>query len=170
MNTGSFRDSRHTRRALAERTRTIPGRVACAWLLLFLLGLLPLSGYGGGKQDEKLPPLTPVKGKVTVDGQPLTGGQVALHTLAKDKAGAFPLPQGKIDASGNYEIFTGGQSGAPLETYKVVVSPQTVPTEGGKGGMPINFNPQFTDSWKTPLRVQVTASPQAGAYDLKLTK
>jgi hypothetical protein len=132
--------------------------------------MLPVSGCGKGKDEKPLPPLAPVKGKVTVDGQPLTGGQVALYTVNKEKGRDFPFPKGKIDSSGNYEIFTGDKPGAPLEKFRAVISPEMMPKDGGKGGLPGGFHQIFTDPAKSPLIFEVTASPQAGAYDLKLKK
>src|SRR5262245_46308786 len=52
-----------------------PARAPAAGTFLILLGLLLLGGCG---KTANLPTLAPVKGKVTVDGNPLTSGQVVL--------------------------------------------------------------------------------------------
>lgn len=111
--------------------------------------------------------LTPVKGKVTVDGQPVTSGHVVyVPTDATDTAG---LSAGTIDSNGEYTISTGGKSGAPLGKYKVMVSPNTVPVQGATAPAGA-FNAQYQDPKKTPLTKEVVSSAAPGAYDLQLTK
>src|SRR2546423_9761382 len=92
---------------------------------LVLVGLISGCGRGSG------PALAPVSGKVTVDGQALTSGNVVLtpedpKQIAKD----IPAPAGQIESNGTYEIQTGGQRGAPLGKYKVTVTPATMPVQG----------------------------------------
>jgi hypothetical protein len=132
---------------------------------LLVLGLLPLGGCGGGS----LPPLEPVKGKVTVDGTPITSGQVSLRPEKVDTEQKTPSSSGQIDAEGNYEIFTGGKRGAPAGTYVVSVSPSMVPPEGAKGRPKAPFSQLYQESSKSPLRLTVP-STEPGAYDLKLKK
>jgi hypothetical protein len=128
------------------------------------LGLLAVGGCGTG-----LPPLLPVSGKATVDGQPLTGGNVALISQTAEKDSKVPPSVGQIDANGNYEIYTGGRVGAPAGKYKVVVTPPTMPTE--KGGAPkLPFPKLYSDAKRTTLSIEVTPNAAAGAYELKLKK
>jgi len=137
-------------------------RLACTTLVLTSLILTP--GCSGGKSVT----MAPVSGMVTVDGQPVTSGQVAFLPTGKDaeKAG---LSAGTIDSSGKYTISTDGKSGAPLGTYKVTVTPSMVPVDGK---MPVAvFNEKYrTVSAANPLTIEVVANPDAGRYDLKLTK
>ncbi|MCI0457725.1 MAG: hypothetical protein L0Z62_12205 [Gemmataceae bacterium] len=140
--------------------------MARAWWLPVLLGSLLLAGCGGGSD---LPPMVPVKGKVTVEGKPVTSGQVSFLPLAVDKDRKVPSSSGTIDASGNYEIFTGGKAGAPLGKYKVAITPSMVPVEGTKKPPKAPFNPRYQDPAKTKLEIEVVNNPSAGAYDLKLT-
>jgi hypothetical protein len=144
---------------------TLPPLARGFWLLLFLTSLLPL----GCSSDPALPPLAPVKGKVTLDGKALTAGNVVLHPVNLDKA-AKALSASQIDASGNYEIHTGGKAGAPLNKYKIVVTPAMMPAEGGKGGMSSPFDTKFGDPKKTTLEFEVIDGAAEGRYDLKLTK
>jgi hypothetical protein len=126
---------------------------------------------GGCKGGANLPALAPVKGKVTVDGKSVTSGQVVLipETPEKGKEGA--LSAGQIDADGNYEISTGGKSGAPLGKHKVTVTPPTMPMPGAKGPPKGEFNQKkYGDQKSTPLSITVVENPAPGAYDLKLTK
>ncbi len=134
-----------------SRVRRLP---AC----LFLLTIFFLAGCGG---SERVPPLASVKGKVTVDGAPVTAGQV---TLAAEETPATPLPlsAGKIGPDGSYEIFTSGRAGAPLGKFKVRVSRSTV----GEAGVP--FDKKYSDPETSGLAFEVIASPEPGRYDLKL--
>ena len=131
--------------------------------LFLLVGAVLGAGCG-----PTLPPMTPVKGKVTVDGQPVTSGQVS-YLPADNKTGAG-LSAGTINASGEYEIHTAGQSGAPLGKYKVTVTPSMVPTQGATGMPTAAFNTKYQNVDLTPLSIEVVNNAEAGHYDLKLTK
>jgi hypothetical protein len=134
--------------------------------LLVLLALFPLGGCG---KSANLPPLAPVKGKVTLDGAPVTSGQVTLIPLSLEKDKEAPPSTGQIGSNGEYEITTGGQAGAPLGQAKAFVSPSMVPQGGAKaptGG----WSPKYSDPTKTPLKFTVVEKAAPGTYDLKLTK
>lgn len=143
------------------------------WLLVVVgVGLLP----GCGK---KLPPMFPVSGKVTVDGKPLTGGQVTLVPPdLKIPSGENSQPDqpsigtsaGTIDSNGEYKIYTAGKEGAPLGKYKVTVTPTMMPSADPKKPPPSGFNQKFSNVRTTTLQIEVVESPAPGAYDLKLTK
>jgi hypothetical protein len=113
--------------------------------------------------------MAPVKGKATLDGAPLTAGHVALHPQTIDPNVKVPLSAGQIDGSGNYEIFTGGKSGAPLGKYKIVVTPSMVPPPSG-GAPPAGPPQKYMTDTQTPLSYEVVASPKDGQYDLQLSK
>jgi hypothetical protein len=136
-----------------------PGRV-------WLVGLVCLGAACGCGPSVKL---VPVSGKVSVDGQPLTAGQVSLvpQTESKDQKTAG-LSAGTIDSSGNYKIMTNGKDGAPLGKYKVVVAPSMMPSEAGKIRM--DFNSRYSDPKNTDLQYEVVANPSATQYDLSLKK
>jgi hypothetical protein len=123
---------------------------------------------GCGNKGDDIPDTVPVSGKVTVDGQPVTEGQVSFIPFDKEqKTGA--LITGKIDPSGGYVMYTGGKTGVPPGRYKATVTPVMVPTGGNK--MPaVTFNTMYTDASKTKLIVNVAANTPASEYELKLTK
>ena len=129
--------------------------------------LLVSFAFSGCGSADTLPPLSPVKGKVTLDGAPLTAGQVGLHPEKIDPAVKVPPSGGQIDANGNYEVFTGGKSGAPLGKYKVVVTPLMVPMQGAA---PPAIGQKYMTDTQTPLSYEVVATPTDGQYDLKLAK
>jgi hypothetical protein len=137
--------------------------------LLLVPTVLLLSGCLGSSEPS-LPPLFPVKGTVKVDGQPVTSGQVSLVLLAGTEGAPAPASNGKIDSSGNYEIFTGGKSGAPAGKYKVTVTPTMVPADGATKMAAAPYSDSYRDPAKTTLVVEVSASSAADAFDLKLKK
>jgi hypothetical protein len=143
--------------------RSVQSHVSVLRGLFLVLPALVLLGCGGSG-EAPLPPLAPVKGTVTVDGKKLTSGQVSL--VAELPADKVPPSSGKIDSQGNYEIFTGGKSGAPLGKFKVGVTPDmSKPMEKGQEGPPKNYQ----DPAKSKLVLDVIEGPLPGRYDLKLT-
>jgi hypothetical protein len=138
---------------------------------LSVLTCLCLVAGCGGKQGASM---SPVSGKVTVDGQPVTSGQVTFipDVVAKEASSTQTpgLSTGQIGSDGSYKISTAGKNGAPLGQYKVTVTPSMVPAADAKGPPSTPFNPKYADVGKSDLRIEVVANPPAGAYDLKLTK
>jgi hypothetical protein len=114
----------------------------------------------------------PVEGRVLVDGQPLRGASgTVVFVPDRAKGNQCPVsPTGTIDAEGNYKVSTKGQPGAPAGFYVVTVSalpPGTGDREVVKQAL---HHPRFAAEKTTTLRVEVTASPSADAYDLKVTR
>ena len=127
-----------------------------------------LFGCGGDKLD-----LVPVKGTVLLDGKPITKiGQGGVSFFADASKGnqTQHIPTGAIDADGNYELQTGGQNGAPLGTYKVLVNVfQNTPDEGPVTPRML-LHPKYYDLTKTDISVEVVAKSSPGQYDLKVIK
>lgn len=94
------------------------------------------------KPDTPPPPATAVKGKVTVDGKPLTDGTVVL--IDKDDKST----QGKVK-DGSYEV-----KDLKPGTYKVAVRGTGVPAK-------------FTDAAKSGLTVVIKSGNNESSYDLK---
>jgi len=123
--------------------------------------------------------LYPVSGKVTLKNAPLTAGQVTFVPDESKGNKSKVSPTGKIGSDGNYTVTSDNRAGAPLGWYKVTVATET-PGMGGTmtvdpsgkpaplGGQGPKIDPRYKDSSKTPLSVEVVASPAAGAYDLKI--
>jgi len=116
----------------------------------------------------------PVEGRVLVDGQPLRGASGTV-VFIPDRAKGNPCPvspTGTIDAEGAYTLSTKGQAGAPAGAYVVTVSalpPGTGDREVVKQKQQLH-HPKYAAESTTPLRVEVKASPEASAYDLKVTR
>jgi len=111
-----------------------------------------------------------VKGKVLLDGKPLTKGSVR---FVPDKAKgntAGVEPTGVIGDTGEYELITNGKSGAPLGSYTVCVVSGEIPDSGNPTAVPKGGPaPRFAQPETSKLSVDVVASPAAGAYDLKVS-
>jgi hypothetical protein len=153
------------------------------WLLLFLpllLGLAAVTGCGGIGSEK----LVTVTGKVTLDGGvPMTAGTITFQPDDSKGNKSRVSPEGFVDGSGNYKLMTGQREGAPLGWYKVGVSPiggntPPPPLETGKNADPNkNLSPSggaVPKKYQIPatsgLSVEVVEKPNAGAYDLKVTK
>jgi hypothetical protein len=118
-----------------------------------------------------LPPLYPVKGKVTLDGAAYKGGgtvQLVKAKAAKDEKVYRII--GEIDAEGNYELSTEGKAGAPEGQYKAIVSPNMAsPMEAEKGPPKMPFDAKkYSNANSTPLFVTVSSGADPAAYHLKL--
>jgi hypothetical protein len=140
-------------------TRVLPSAV------LSFFTLLGLSGCGGDPMNA-----ASVKGKVTVDSQPLTKGSVRF-VPDKAKGNTSPVePIGLINESGQYELSTNGKPGAPLGWYKVAVIAADTPDSSKATAVPKSYvAKKFNDPEASGLTVEVVSSAKDGAYDLKVT-
>jgi hypothetical protein len=132
------------------------------------------SGCGSGGTPLKL---TPVSGKITLDGNPMPTGTVIFHP---DDSNQKFTPSGIID-NGSYKLLTDGKEGAPVGKYKVSVNPQgmgmgmptggAVTTDPSKAlGPKTSMNSKFGAPATSGIVIEVVESPASGAYDIKLTK
>jgi len=140
-------------------------------------GLLCLAGvFAFGGCDFGLGSLTPVAGKVTVAGQPLSGGDVAFYP--EEPGGAQRNIVGTIAQDGSYKMTTNGKAGVPKGKYKVTVN--TLSAAGGPAtdpSKPLVPNPatgygprrlaniKYETQAQTDLMIEVP-SP---SYDLNLS-
>jgi hypothetical protein len=88
-----------------------------------------------------------------------------IYVPDKDKGNDLKnSPAGLVGTDGTYTLSTAGKEGAPPGWYKVTVTTRYP-------GAPANAAPiavEYADFRKTTLKVEVIASPAAGAYDLHL--
>ena len=94
------------------RTSYVKSSLAFAWTAILLLGC--------AKTPEKL---YPVKGTVSVAGNPINGGTVQFEMIEKGTSGKVYTSSGEIDEEGRYRLITFGESGAPAGEHRVWVSP-----------------------------------------------
>jgi hypothetical protein len=121
------------------------------------LSVFSLPACGGTKA---LPPLVRVEGKVTLAGKPLNEGAVTF--VPADESLPPPWPEGAIAAGGTYTLQTRGEPGAPAGTYRAIIEP------GDDKNIALSIDPRYCNSKQTPLQIQVSQDPTAGAYDLAL--
>jgi hypothetical protein len=108
--------------------------------------------------------LLPVQGKVTLDGNPLTGGTVSFYP--QEEGVKVPVPSAEIDAQGQYELRTGGRDGAPPGKYRATVTVQ----RGIDENAPLpSLNRDYSNPRKKLLEIEVRDGAPVDAYDLKLT-
>ena len=67
-------------------------------------------------------PLTPVKGKITVNGKALTTGNISFRPDNAGGNSSILEPSGDVADDGTYTIFTGKRPGAPVGKYFVLVT------------------------------------------------
>jgi hypothetical protein len=138
------------------RISTVQARL----LLMLCAGALSaLAGCGGG------PKTVPVSGKVTVDGQPLSGFVISFIPDAEKGHTAEISCDARLGAEGAYSLTTDDRfnvyKGAPPGWYKVTLS--------SPEDKPIPVNPKFLDL-KTAISIEVVPDAPPGAYDIKFTK
>jgi len=115
--------------------------------------------------------LTPVAGKVMVNGAPLTTGAVSFQPDREKGNLTQQIPIGTLDAQGRYELTSATKKGAPLGWYKVAVSAQEPIDPKNPYAPPKHLvNPKFSDANTSGLTVEVVASATPGAYDFEVTK
>jgi hypothetical protein len=140
-----------------------------------VIGLLfAVLAFGCG--DAVGVPTVPVAGRITVDGEPLTGGTATVEFRAdKSRGNQTPYtPVGHVNSDGTYTLVTSGKKGAPLGWYVVVVAAYERP----KGDKRHNFTPaknyrllinrKYGDPKTSGLKIEVVQEPAPGQYDLKL--
>jgi hypothetical protein len=129
-------------------------------LFVFLALGVAASLLGCGAKREAPPALTPVMGKVSVDGEPITSGMVIFHP--EDGAPAAPsmLPTGMIQRDGSYTLVSGASPGAAAGKYKVIITA----VGPGKGRVP----GKYTDPKTSDLVVEVVEN--TSDYDLRLRR
>ena len=150
------------------------------WAAFFALSFLVSAGCAKGKTTPK-PDLVPVKGPVTLDGQPLADADVSFAFDGTPPAGYYGSGA-RTDAQGHYELQCTGENGAVPGKYKVTVSHLVnnsgVPIKPEEGidmeqlrqaGMAKETVPQkYTDAATTDLTTTVDKGKAEGYnFDLK---
>jgi hypothetical protein len=134
--------------------------------LILLAAFLPCIAGCGGSTSK----LIPVKGKVTVNGQPLTTGTVMFHPdESKGNTAKLPIPPVGPIKDGEYSLVTGKVEGAPAGWYKVVVTANVPSNPKDEYSEPRSLiNPIYNQVYSTTLSVEVKPDATPGAYDLPL--
>jgi hypothetical protein len=135
---------------------------ALAWF-----GLLFLPGCKGDPVAARGQRVA-VQGKVTLDGQPLTGGAVQFHPILDNTsdlpASAFPPSTSELGDDGSFNLRTAGKAGAPVGKYHVQVVPGQNSDPEKWGRVPAAYTMQTS-----PLEVEVVENKSEGGYDIQLS-
>jgi hypothetical protein len=146
----------------------------------FAVLIAALSGCDGANEPKF--ELVPVRGNVTLNGQPLADAQVSFWFQGTSPKG-YTGSGGKTDAQGNFELTTLSQKGTIVGKHKAVVSKMTMKdgsplqvAEGmdeqqliAEGKVVESIPPPFNDPTNTPVAFEVTKDKTDG-YDIKITK
>jgi hypothetical protein len=113
--------------------------------------------------------LLPVMGKVLIDGQPLTLGQVIFQPDAEKGNTLKHEPRAPIDGQGNYVAATTGKKGVPPGWYKVTLIATEPFDKDRPYVIPKSLIPlRYSDPNTSELAIQVVENAVPGAYDLSL--
>ena len=130
----------------------------------YLLLVFVLVGCGG----KGRPRLVKVTGKVTLDGKPVEGAQVAFQFVADAKAKYQRPSRGMTNSSGEFTLGTyAGDDGAPVGKYKVGILKKDI-----VGKLPENYNSEMegklnlTYKWITPKSV---SDPESSGLTAEIT-
>lgn len=128
-----------------------------AGCLTLILACLLMAGCGPGNG------LVTVKGKVTLNGQPLEGAVVQFQPTAR---GGSPS-SGVTDADGRYELmYTFDAPGATPGEH--VVSISTARTDLDEGGYEVERPERVPAKYNTQTTLKRTVEPGGSTFDFKL--
>lgn len=145
--------------------RILPRTTICRRVAAALLCVMGLSGCNSAPDDT--PELVPVRGKVTLDGQPLEGASVSFQPVdGRRGAGGY------TNAEGIFELGYARSVGCPLGEHKVSISTrgEIQDEHGGVVGMRPETIPTQYNGDTTQLVATVTADgPNEFLYELSST-
>lgn len=136
-----------------------------------LLSLGLLIGCSGGAKPEVVPPLVPVSGKVTLDGQPGAGITVTFVPLNKGNPS-----YATTNTEGTYTlVYRTGKEGIPEGDYQVVFSkltqPDGSPIPEGKTAADVSAIDQIPEVWRSmdnPMNARKVPA-DGGTFDFDIT-
>lgn len=140
----------------------------CSWTLL--------TGCGGSSVVDVV--LTPVTGKVTANGEPLSG---AMITYAPYGQQIGKPAYGMTDTDGNYELnFVDGRTGCPPGSYLVTISkfaqpdgspfPADMPAEQQTAVGMEHIPPEYSSPTQTKLLAEVKTETETIPFEISLKK
>jgi hypothetical protein len=168
----SRRRTQNRNRCLMSRLNLLSRFSRIGLPLLAGIVLVGLAGCSGGTGK-----LNPVEGDVTVDGVPLSDGEIAFFPEGEGKK-AFSIT-GKV-ANGKYKMTTNGKDGVPAGKYKVTVNTIVAkptgtgdaisnPTPVPGGGAPQQQR-KAAEKYETPAQTPLMVEVPGGDFNLKLTR
>jgi hypothetical protein len=130
------------------------------------LGVVVFALAGCGRGETAIP----VKGKVLLDGQPLTVGTVIFTPDAARGNTSLHEPRGKLDANGNYQAFqTKDRAGMTPGWYKISVTAQRLKDPNDRYSFESVIPTHYANPETSGLALEVVENPAPEAYDLALS-
>jgi hypothetical protein len=152
---------------------------ARAGAISFVCLLLSSSGCSSEPADQQLE-VVPVAGKISVEGSPLTTGNLEYLAIDPGQTRSQPRSVGAIQPDGSYQMQTAGFDGVPPGKYKVVIyAPAEPPTialpgspQAAKNLTDIKWlvNKKYGNANTSDLVIDVVESPPPNAYDVNVKK
>lgn len=145
--------------ANALRKRIRQGLLLIGVLTPILLTVGWFSGKFEALVDQLLPVKTPVNGRITLDGQPLTVGFIRTISLDSGMQGTLA----GIESDGTFQLMTNGDPGAYSGRHRVVVVAMT------KTFPPKSLIPDhYTKPETSPLTIAVPRQASTKPIELRL--
>lgn len=120
-----------------------------------LLGLTAVLGCGGGPADNV--PVAAVKGKVTLDGAPVTGGSITFSPVSKS-ATSGKSAIGSIQSDGTFTLTTyKPNDGAAVGTCTVFFAPPAPEVQVNADGHSVQLPGKFDGLKAKTAEVEVKA-------------
>ena len=139
-------------------------------LALALLGVVCLVTFVGCPAGDSGPATVPVKGTLTIDGQPAKDVIITFSPVDPK----MPPASGPV-TNGAFELRTGtqGKLGAVVGKYKVTLAQQVAAADAGAGyksakGAPPKVEKSFPDKYASPTTSDKEVEVTAGANDIKI--
>jgi hypothetical protein len=146
-------------------------RKSCRRVFTPLAFSIAIAACLAGCQARKIEKLVPVKGKVVVNGAPLTSGAVTFQPDGSKGNQSLHIPVGTLDSQGQYELTSATQKGAPRGWYKVSISAQEPIDPKNPYAPPKHLiNARYADTGTSGLAVEVQEKVPPGSYDFQVTK
>jgi Icc-related predicted phosphoesterase len=137
---------------------------------VLLEGILPADLKLPDTEEKGFPvkrkPTHPVEGKVTLDGQAVSGATVVFHTFVTETEKYAAVCEGRTDELGRFKMTTYARfDGAPVGDYVVTVVKTGKPEVEGEA--PQSLLPaKYADPTLSPLRVTVKESSNTVQFEL----
>ncbi len=144
--------------------------------LICVLGLAGCSGSSGPPILQVKGDLIPIKGTVTLDGEPLANARV-LYVFDGSPPAGFGGGHGQTDSSGKYQIRSGERLGVPAGRYHVQVELWTMPdgapySEQAAQGLDMEqakmagmLKQKVPVKYSDPMKTQLSAEVATGQSD-----
>jgi hypothetical protein len=125
--------------------------------LLFLLALAAATGCGGSSDKAHL------KGKVTVNGQPLPADAIGTITFQTTTPGQGKMASAAIE-NGAYEVLEAPVG--PLKAYFTVQQPTGRTIDNGRGTPAQEYKTMISDKYATGVDIQVDGDTESMDFAL----